>query len=106
VSTEADRRRYAQQIADNWADKGMILEGGWRAGAYLIFRDITAEQEVQLRKAFFLGAEHLFSTIMMVLDPGSEPTERDLQRMSLIHKELEAFKLALASVHKPAERQQ
>lgn len=106
MSTEADRRRYAQQIAENWADKGMIMEGGWRAGSYLIFKDMTAEQTVQLRKAFFLGAEHLFSTIMMVMDPGHEPTERDLQRMSLIHKELEAFKLELASVHKPAGREQ
>lgn len=106
MSTEADRRRYAQQLADNWADKGKVMEGGWRAGEYLIFKDSTDEQRAQLRKAFFLGAEHLFSTIMMVMDPGSEPTERDLQRMSLIHKELEAFKLELASVHPPGGRQQ
>lgn len=106
MASESDRRRYAQQLAENWADKGMIMEGAWRAASHLIFRDTTPEQAVQLRKAFFLGAEHLFSTVMMVLDPGSEPTERDLHRMSLIHKELEAFKASLASVHPPASSKQ
>lgn len=106
MSTEAERRRYAQHIADNWADKGKVMRGGWEAFEYFFVGAVPADQREQQRKAFFLGAEHLFRTVMMVLDPGQEPTERDMQRMSAIHRELEEFKLELASVHKPAERSQ
>lgn len=107
MSTAAERQRYAQQIADNWADKGKIIEGGWRAYEHLIMpNDASDTQRAETRKAWFLGAEHLFSTIMMVLDPGVEPSRRDLERMGNIHRELEAFKLELTSHHKAAERQQ
>lgn len=106
MSTEADRRRYAQQLADNWADQGKVMRGGWEAFDYYFCKGMTEEQRATHRKAFFLGAEHLFSTVMMILGPEQEPTERDLQRMSLVSAELEAFKLELASVHKPAERSQ
>ena len=34
------------------------------------------------------GAQVLFSSIVNILDPGSEPTEADLKRMDLIHNEL------------------
>jgi hypothetical protein len=42
--------------------------------------------------AFMAGAQHLFSSIMTILDPEAEPTERDLKRMDLIDQELEAFR--------------
>jgi len=107
MSTEAERQRYAQGIADSWADKGRIVEGGWRAYEHLIMpQDASDTQRAEMRKAWFLGAEHIFSTIMMVMDPGQEPTARDLERMSKLHWELEQFKRELASHHKPAERQQ
>ena len=49
------------------------------------------------QKAFFAGAHHLFTSIMNVLDPGpdTEPTERDLRRMSQIHAELERYERIL-----------
>jgi len=37
------------------------------------------------------GAQHLFSSIMTILDPGDEPTEADMKRMELIAKEMAAF---------------
>jgi hypothetical protein len=107
MSAETERQRYAQRIADSWADKGKIIEGGWRAYEHLVLPpDASDTQRAETRKAWFLGAEHIFSTIMMVMDPGEEPSDRDLARMSKLHAELEAFKLELTSHHKAAERQQ
>ena len=37
------------------------------------------------------GSQHLFSSIMNVLDPGEQETEADLRKMDLIDKELRAF---------------
>ena len=53
--------------------------------AVLLGGDVVAHQ------AFFGGAQHLFGSIMSILDPGHEPTERDMRRMDLIAHELEAF---------------
>lgn len=48
-------------------------------------------QITEMRKAFFAGAQHLFASLMGILEPGSEPTEKDLNRMSLIDTELRDF---------------
>lgn len=58
--------------------------------------DVRGERSVQnpaRRNAagVLRGRQHLFSSIMTILDPGEEPTEADLHRMSQIHDELEAF---------------
>lgn len=45
----------------------------------------------EMRKAFFAGAQHLFASIMGILEPGAEPTEKDLVRMDHIDKELREF---------------
>lgn len=50
--------------------------------------------DIQVREArmtFMAGAQHLFSSIMTILDPGDEPTEQDLNRIALIAAELDAF---------------
>ncbi len=88
----------ADRIAAEWADKGMLLEGGWRA--YVATSGLATAPELQqseMRKAFFLGAEHLYSCMMQVMDPGEEPTDRDMLRMSLIDAELEKFRLSLVN---------
>ena len=38
------------------------------------------------------GAEHLFSSIMAILDDGDEATENDLRRMELIDDEIRAWR--------------
>lgn len=53
--------------------------------------DASADQLEEMRNAFFAGAQHLFSSIMTMFEPGDDPTEPDLDRMTLIDKELRAF---------------
>lgn len=96
--TSKDVSRLADKIAADWADKGKLIEGGWRA--FVVVGGLTDAPEQQLsdmRKAYMLGAQHLFASIMGILDPGKDPTDKDLRRMDLIHQELEAFRRSLSN---------
>jgi hypothetical protein len=92
------RDALIEKILAEWADKGKIVEGGWHAFVMSSRRaDLSGVQLSEMRKAYMLGAQHLFSCIMTILDPGEEPTERDLKRMDLIHNELEEFRRSLTA---------
>jgi hypothetical protein len=86
------------KVLAEWADKGKIIEGGWMAYVATSGLETASEtQRTEMCKAYMLGAQHLFASIMGILDPGSEPTEKDLKRMGLIHNELEAFRRSLGN---------
>ena len=81
------------KICQELADKGKILEGGWVAMRALIlpdFPDMTV-QVTEMRKAYFAGAQHLFASIMAVMDSDREPTANDMRIMDSIQKELDEF---------------
>lgn len=85
-------RAHLERLTKQLADDGKLIEAGWigmRIAAGLT--DAPAVQLDEMRKAFMAGAQHLFSSIMTMLDEGAEPTDADLNRMSLIAVELEAF---------------
>lgn len=48
-------------------------------------------QVTEMRRAFYAGAGALFSELIRMLDPGTEPTEADLRKMDAIAMELEQF---------------
>lgn len=94
----AERReaigRIADAIAGRFVDRGCIIEIGFAqmvSQTYPDWQEMPKQQLDDLRCAFFGGAQHLWGSIMGMLDPGSEPTERDLRRMGLISHELDAF---------------
>jgi hypothetical protein len=106
-----DRNKITRQLAEELTkiatDKGKLLEVGWIAMLlHVIPKDAPDAQVSEMRKAFFMGAEHLFQSIMSILDPGAEPTEKDLDRMSLIHAELEQFRNDVTNLHPAPERRQ
>lgn len=77
-------------------DKGLLIEAGFVGYMAAVHpRGVSEMQFSETRLAFFAGAQHLFGSIMQILEPGSEPTEADLRRMDLIHRELEEFAHAL-----------
>ncbi len=53
---------------------------------------IADEHLSQFRDAYFAGAQHLWASVMDVLDEGSEATEQDLRRMDLVNHELTAWR--------------
>lgn len=85
-------KKYLERLTTELTDSGKLIEAGWvglRVACDLI--DAPADQLREMRMAFFAGAQHLVGSIMTVLEPGDEPTDKDLQRMSLIHTELDVF---------------
>ena len=85
-------QQIAKKLSEKLVDEGKIIEGGFAGYRIAVMpENVSQTQLSETRKAFFAGAQHLFSTIISMLDPGSEPTDRDLQRMDLMHKELEGF---------------
>ena len=82
-----------EKLTKDLTDKGLLIEAGFVALRHMaIVKDATDEQVDEMRSAFFAGAQHLFASIMSILDPGDEePTENDLRRMSLISDELDRF---------------
>ena len=85
-------RDYLRRLERELADKGKLIEAGW-VGLRLaaIPDDASKLQLEEMRGAFFAGAQHLFVSIMSVMDEDREPTADDLRRISLINDELEGF---------------
>jgi hypothetical protein len=85
--------RVARAVSKRLADEGRLIEAGWAIfRGMVVHPDAPTEQLDEMKLAFMAGAEHLFDSIITVLDPGNEPTDADLRRMELIHRELEAFR--------------
>lgn len=85
-------KEFIDQITKRLVDEGKLIEAGW-VGLKLVSIPEGAPQ-IQLdemRNAFFAGAQHLWASIMGILEPNAEPTANDLRRMDLIDKELGAF---------------
>lgn len=86
--------KVADALAGHYVDRGLIIAMGFAAmveASYPEWRSMPKQQYDDLRAAFFCGAQHLFGSIMGILDPDQEPTERDMQRMDLIAHELDSF---------------
>ena len=85
-------------------DKGKLIEAGFVLFArYVVPKDAPPIQLSEMRLAFMAGAEHVFSSIMNILDPGEEPTDADVRRMDLIHAEIEEWRGKLSERVQPTE---
>lgn len=87
-------RAYLERLSRDLTDNGKLIEAGWiglRLACFPPNGDAPALQLQEMLQAFFAGAQHLFSSIMTILEPDSEPTDKDLERMDLIDRELKAF---------------
>jgi hypothetical protein len=85
-------RKLADDLAKKLTDEGKLIEAGWVSYDRLVLSPEAPQiQRDECRLAFFAGAQHLFGSMMGILDPGAEPTAKDLDRMSQIDAELRAF---------------
>ena len=85
-------REHLKQLTRELMDQGKLIEAGWvslRLAAIPL--DAPAIQLEEMRKAYFAGAQHLHASLMTGLEEGTEPTDADMRRMSLIAAELEEF---------------
>ncbi len=97
-------RKAHDETVRRAADQGKLLEAGFLALALVAMKDATPEDVARARVIYMAGAQHLFASILAVLDADAEPTTADLMRMSLIDAELRAFgpQLAALAAGKPA----
>jgi hypothetical protein len=95
--------KSCDELAKQLTDEGKLIESGWQIMRVMMLPpELPADQSVQMRKAFFLGAQHLYASMIGIMDADREPTEKDIQRMGLIHTELEAFRIELGGARTPA----
>jgi hypothetical protein len=77
------------------ADEGKLIEAGWVGYRMrVIHKDAPPVQLVECKRAFMMGAAHLLSSLMTVLDPNTpdgEPSKADMHKMSMIAEELDRF---------------
>lgn len=85
-------RAYLERLSREFTDQGKLIEAGW-IGLRIAAMDprAPADQIREMRMAFFAGAQHLYSSIMTIMDPGEEPTDSDLERVAKIDAELKSF---------------
>jgi len=94
--------KIADAIAGEAVDRGRVIAIGFAAmieQTYPKWQEMPPEQMKDLRMAFFGGAQHLWGSLLGILDPGAEPTARDFRRLDLIQHELDAFIAEWKQVH-------
>jgi hypothetical protein len=92
--TKDERYQLAQKLTRELIDRGKLVEAGWATMRVLVLpKDVSSTQVSEMRKAFFMGAEHVFTSIMTMLEMDREPTPLDFQRLDNLQNELEAFKM-------------
>ena len=97
MTLSKEQKQQIEEITKKWADRGFIMEGGWQAFVMTSLQGAPPNQVREMRKAYYLGAQHLFASIISILEPGTEPTDKDMKRMELILAELKRFEEEMGS---------
>jgi hypothetical protein len=95
--TDTDVHALAAALTKKLADEGKLVEAGFAAMQVIMLRGASEGQISDMRLAYMAGAEHVFSSMMSVLDPGEEPTDADMKRVELIYTELQRWREVLAA---------
>lgn len=100
MATQSEIRALVDELTKKLIDEGKLIEAGWTSYDKLVLSsDAPQIQRDECRIAFFAGAQHLLGSIMGMLDPGTEPTQKDLERMTQIDSELRAFLAVFEAKH-------
>jgi hypothetical protein len=98
---ESKRRRLEQAATDLTrvlTDKGKLIEAGFTAFAkFVISPDAPPIQLSEMRLAFMAGAEHVWSSMLNLLDEDKEPTADDMRRMEMIQREIDEWRAILSN---------
>lgn len=86
------QRRKLEELTSGLADQGKIIEAGFAAYAITSMHPRASAQLLGVcHHAYMAGAQHLYGSLMTFLDDGEEPTDQDLERLTLIANELNAW---------------
>src|SRR6266478_6473509 len=80
--TTRPSREVVDELCKVLTDKGQLIEAGWRSYELIVLDPNASDIQLkETRIAFFAGAQHLWGSVMGILDPGAEPTDKDMARM-------------------------
>jgi len=83
-----------QRLTKDLADKGLLLAAGWQSYRLMTFGPDSPVKEQDAQKfAFYAGAQHVFASMLNMLDEDHEPTDADMARMTHLNQELKEFEL-------------
>jgi hypothetical protein len=85
-------KQFIDEVCKKLADEGKLVEAGWVGLKLAVLPPNAPDIQLdEMRMAFFAGAQHLFGSMMGMLDAGEDATEGDVNRMDLINAELQQF---------------
>lgn len=86
----ATYRQIVDALIREFTDKGKLVELGWLAmRKHKVPHTATPAQIREMRLCYMAGAQHIFASMMQMMDEDREPTANDMARMGSIHMELE-----------------
>jgi hypothetical protein len=95
-------RAFLNRLTAELTDQGKLIEAGWVSMRIACDLETAPPDQLhQMRMAFFAGAQHLLGAMCSFLEEGTEPTDKDMKRMDMIHKELNTFIAEFARDHIP-----
>jgi hypothetical protein len=72
--------------------EGLLIEVGWLSLRLMTMPDDPDPVRLEeCRMAFFAGAQHVFGSLLTIMDEDREPTDADLAKMGQISDELDRF---------------
>lgn len=93
IELTKEQEQFAHDVTKALIDRGKLIEAGWEIfRIHVIPKDAPQVQVDEMQLAFMAGADHVYSSIMNMLDPGSEPTDADLKRMDQIDSEIMSWR--------------
>lgn len=85
-------RNIIDEVTKKLVDEGKIIEAGWASLKMMTIPKNAPQIQIdEMRNAFFAGAQHLFGSMMSMLEERSEETEANISRMHKIADELDSF---------------
>ena len=88
----SDPQKFINHVSDAIVNSGKPIAGGWKVyEMQVLHKDSPKVQRIETQRAFYAGAQHLYAMIMHGLSAGNGITDKDLERMQNIEKELEVW---------------
>lgn len=92
IELTPEQRKLHDAIIKRLVDEGRLIEAGFQAMRLAAIPPNAPEVQIEgMHLAYMAGAQHLFSSIMSMLEAGDEASDTDMSRMDMIAKELENF---------------
>jgi hypothetical protein len=92
MTREQDVKELVRALSAQAVKEKKLIQFGFTAFRKMcIPADASAAQLADMRMAYMAGAQHLFGSIFQLMTSDPDPTEADMDVMSAIGEEMDAF---------------